>query len=534
MSTALLSSASFDNSSKSLSRPAALSHVQRSLSEASYQTTMTAAIAEERFTGSQPLAAKVVQPLNASPTRAAQEQPAQTQSVSMGNNIFVSEKREEWIVKVLNALLDAYPRAIRSGSEGGRMPLHFAAAGRATPRVISTLITAYPDAAKHRTKDGSLPIHLCAHWGISHSNVVVIMLKSYPDSTYGRNRWERTPLEEALCMAGENGRAHQAALVRALRKHHSFWTRPEGVLLHEAHSTKRKGTHRLVDTDETLASMEDSMNGDDDDGPFILSPFGAMCGHIDQVAETLSPSTTDLPTLIRASEWDSAVERLQLFPGEARLNLKVPTRGGFTSTQGFSPLHYACERRPPKDFLSLLISVYPEAVVRKSMPGGKLPLHIACTWHAPKSSIDVLLSADRRTSRIPDDLGNLPIHAACFAGASAPVIEKLLKAYPKAVLSRTNQGSLPEEITKRLKHDNRLSALALLSLCKEEVDTKRKMKHRRHLSEGHGPNSRGSTRTNERATGFDPSSYDVDNFQSNEVEVSYTNENEAKKELMWI
>lgn len=532
MSSALPSSSSFDTSSKSLSRPAALSHNQRSLSEATadtYQTTMTAAIAEERFTGSQPLAARVVQPLNASPSKAAREQPTQTQSVSMGNNIFVSEKREEWIVKVLNALLDAYPRAIRSGSEGGRMPLHFACAGRATPRVISTLITAYPDAAKHRTKDGSLPIHLCAHWGISHSNVVVIMLKSYPDSTYGRNRWERTPLEEALCMAGENGRPHQAALVRALRKHHSFWTRPEGVLLHEAHSSTRKGTRRLVDTDATLDGMEDSMNGDDDDGPFLLNTFGAMCGSFDQVEEPLSPSTTDLPTLIRASKWDLAVQRLQLFPGEARLNLRVPTRGGFTSTQGFSPLHYACERRPPKEFVSLLASLYPEAVVRKAMPGGKLPLHIACTWHAPKETISALLAVDRRTSRIPDDLGNLPIHAACFAGASAPVIEKLLKAYPKAVLSRTNQGSLPEEITKRLKHDNRLSALALLSLCKEEVDTKRKMKHRRHLSEGYGPTSRESG-----LSGFDPSSYDVDNYQSNEVEISYSNENEAKKELMWI
>jgi hypothetical protein len=236
---------------------------------------MTAAIAEEKFTG-EDQNGQVLQrstgrershlAVLTQPAAVRQEQAEQqTQSVSMGNNIFVSEKREEWAVKVLNALLDAYPRAIRSGSEGGRLPLHFAAAGRATPRVISTLITAYPEAAKHRTKDGCLPIHLCAHWGISHSNVVVIMLKSYPDSTYGRNRWERTPLEEALCLAGENGRPHQAALVRALRKHHSFWTRPEGVLFQTAHpSSPRKAKHHIVDIDETVDSMEDSMHGDGD------------------------------------------------------------------------------------------------------------------------------------------------------------------------------------------------------------------------------------------------------------------------------
>ena len=271
MSSALPSPASSpERSGNALARPAALTHNQRSMSEATadtYRTTMTAAIAEEKYPSDR--GSKLMPPQNVSKCVAALGQPAQIQSVSMGSNIFVSEKREEWIMKVLNALLDAYPRAIRSGSEGGRMPLHFATAGRATPRVISTLITAYPDAAKHRTKDGSLPIHLCAHWGISHSDVVVIMLKSYPDSTYGRNRWERTPLEEALCMAGENGRPHQAALVRALRKHHSFWTRPEGVLFHQAHSSQRNATHHIVDIDATLDSMEDSMNGDDDDHLFV-------------------------------------------------------------------------------------------------------------------------------------------------------------------------------------------------------------------------------------------------------------------------
>ena len=121
----------------------------------------------------------------------------------MGSNILISEKREEWAVRVLNALLDAFPRGIRMDSEGGRLPLHTACAGRATPRVISTLITAYPAAARHRNKDGFLPLHLTAHWGISHPNVAISLLKAYPDATYGRNRWERTPLEEALCMAGK-------------------------------------------------------------------------------------------------------------------------------------------------------------------------------------------------------------------------------------------------------------------------------------------------------------------------------------------
>jgi hypothetical protein len=182
-----------------------------------------------------------------------------TMSVSMGNNILISEKREEWAVKVLNALLDAYPKGIRMDSEGGRLPLHTACAGRATPRVVSTLLTAYPAAARHRNKDGFLPLHLAAHWGISHPNVVIALLRTYPDATFGRNRWERTPLEEALCMAGENGRPHQAALVRSLRKHPSYWTQP--VDLFNAASPRRMGNN-VVDIDETLPSNEDESTED--------------------------------------------------------------------------------------------------------------------------------------------------------------------------------------------------------------------------------------------------------------------------------
>ena len=182
-------------------------------------------------------------------------------SVSMGNNILISEKREKWAVRILNQLLDAYPKGIRMDSEGGRLPLHTACAGRATPQVVSTLITAYPAAARHRNKDGFLPLHLAAHWGISHPNVAVALLKAYPDATFGRNRWERTPLEEALCMAGENGRPFQAALVRSLRKHPAYWTRPTDLF---KTTSPRSGAARVVDMDETLGSYDEST---EDGGP---------------------------------------------------------------------------------------------------------------------------------------------------------------------------------------------------------------------------------------------------------------------------
>lgn len=252
------------------SRPSAINNNLRSVSESSaqtVQTTMSAGIVEEVVSGNQTDNhkhsdnRKVSKETNGpagsfgtdAPAMTALQPVQPTMSVSMGSNILISEKREEWAVRVLNALLDAFPKGIRMDSEGGRLPLHTACAGRATPRVVSTLLTAYPAAARHRNKDGFLPLHLAAHWGISHPNVAIALLKAYPDATFGRNRWERTPLEEALCMSGENGRPHQAALVRSLRKHPSYWTRPVDLF----QTSPRGGKNRIVDIDDTLPSNED-------------------------------------------------------------------------------------------------------------------------------------------------------------------------------------------------------------------------------------------------------------------------------------
>lgn len=200
--------------------------------------------------------------------------------------------------------------------------------------------------------------------------------------------------------------------------------------------------------------------------------------------EAISPVTLDLPTLIRNQNWDVVLARLEMNPEDAEKHLVVTTRGGFTSTTGFTPLHYACERRPPVEVVNALVAACPRAASTRAMPGGALPLHIACTWYAPVEVVAALLVADRNACRTQDELGNLPLHSACFSGTATQVIETLLRAYPKATLARNHQGSLPEEITSRLKHDNRRSTIALLGLRKEEVLAKREKKHRRNQSDG--------------------------------------------------
>eukprot|EP00529_Nitzschia_sp_RCC80_P002112 CAMPEP_0113504232 /NCGR_PEP_ID=MMETSP0014_2-20120614/34605_1 /TAXON_ID=2857 /ORGANISM="Nitzschia sp." /LENGTH=895 /DNA_ID=CAMNT_0000399327 /DNA_START=53 /DNA_END=2737 /DNA_ORIENTATION=- /assembly_acc=CAM_ASM_000159 len=523
-----------------LDRPAPIS--SRSHSETttgSVQTTMTAAIAEESMTGKQSDFAlknksqdRVSNFLSISSGHSPKSARIQqhhrvrnTQSVSMGStNIFISEKREEWAVRVLDALLDAFPRAIRMDSEGGRLPLHTAAAGRATPRVVNTLVTAYPAATRQRNKDGYLPVSVAAHWGISHPNVVVTLLRAYPDATFGRNRWERTPLEEALCMAGENGRPHQCALVRALRKHPSYWTRPDSALFL---TTTPRNQSRIVDVDETVDSMDDSIEDEDifldrgaSQGPGRFFRRRGGDAPRDR-GEGMSPVTNNLPALIQALSWEGVLQRLKLHPEEAKMSLVVPTKGGFKATADFYPLHFVCERRPPIEVVNALLELCPEAACKRTMPGGALPLHIACTWYADVNVIDAILAVDRTASRTLDELGNLPLHSACFSGTSTSVIESLLYAFPKGVLARNNQGSLAEDIASRLKHPNRVTVLGLLNLCREDVIAKRQQKHRRGRSDGVVAKV-----LNERFN-------EVNDPLAAGVEIAYSGSGDHEKELMW-
>lgn len=424
-------------------------------------------------------------------------------SVAAKHKIVISAVREEMATQVVNALLDAYPKAVRVDSEGGRLPLHTACAGRATPRVVQILVRADPAATRHRNKDGFLPLHLAAHWGVSHPNVAVTLLQSYPDATVGRNRWERTPLEEALSMAGENGRPHQAAVVRALRKHPSYWSRPTNELL-RGERGRGRNKNEPIDMDESLPSNEDTTQEDGREEYvklYLLSPetglstfFHLLCSYFVHFRSSqegfeislpstgimckLSPRlgkskpvsalTANLSTLIQQSQWTAVLERLEAHPLEAEEQLQVMTRGGFLAASGFYPLHYACERQPPLTVVQALIAAHPIAVLTRTMPGGCLPLHIACTWYASEESVQALVSADAGSCQVKDELGNVPLHCACFSGASSSVLEILLRAEPEVVLLRNTQGSRPADITKRLQHGHRRAVLALLTLKKEE------------------------------------------------------------------
>lgn len=397
-------------------------------------------------------------------------------------------EREEYSLRVISALLDAYSKGARVDSEGGRLPLHLACAGRASAIVIWTLLRAYPDAARHRNKEGYLPLHLAAHWGVSHPEIAPALLRAYPDATIGRNRWEQTPLEEALAMGGENGRPHQEALVRALRRHPSYWTRrlrtdgsPPSVPRPSCDGgsdcnkpPKKDPPKNLVDVDETIPDDESS-DQDDEKGKGLLpqtendeadaAPLprhGDGCG----VEETqggfmarISPLNIIRKTHLtvdtkkkkkhtrrrHASPSRDSGNRSSLASvgsaGQSTTNLRSSPQADLPTMiklGSWNSILARCKSHPA-DFADFFPST-----VRGGYPARLSALHLAVERSPPLNVVEALVEVcSDALSRRKNPGGQLPLHAACTWGASPEIISCLLSANSSAAQSPDDLSNLP-------------------------------------------------------------------------------------------
>eukprot|EP01082_Thalassiosira_pseudonana_P010170 g9081.t1 g9081 contig34:802269-804087(-) len=368
-----------------------------------------------------------------------------------------TQRREEYSIRVINALLDALPRGVKTASEGGRLPLHMACFGKATVKVMETILTAYPDAARQRNADGFLPIHIAAHWGVSHPDIAPLLLRAYPDGAVGRNRWERTPIEEALGMAGENGREHQMNVRSAPWRIVDVGGEVPGVGGPERRrvASSRIGGGGAVDVDEVGSSDDES-----DSGGFEVLPQPDPSNNDPEYIRALA-ETADLTLLItKDKNWEAATLRCLRHPKEARELLDVKVKGNYSAK--VTPIHYVLENNPTAHLVKALVEANPSALRHRQEPGGQLPLHAACTWKASAEVINVLLNACPAAAEACDFLESLPPHCACYSGSDTKVVKALLRVYPQGVWPRNHQGSSAVDIVRRLSHPNRKEVLVIL------------------------------------------------------------------------
>jgi ankyrin repeat protein len=79
----------------------------------------------------------------------------------------------------------------------GLYPLHWACSGGAPIEVVDALLQAYPRASRKVDREGSTVLHFACHYGAS-SAVVARLLQEYPKATKKKDKFGRTPLYHAV------------------------------------------------------------------------------------------------------------------------------------------------------------------------------------------------------------------------------------------------------------------------------------------------------------------------------------------------
>ena len=88
------------------------------------------------------------------------------------------------------------PASARAEFSDGKMPLHFAAQYSSSEAVVQALLAAYPKAVKTTTKGGHTPLHIAAQYSSSLA-VVQDLLAAYPEAAKATTKYGNTPASKA-------------------------------------------------------------------------------------------------------------------------------------------------------------------------------------------------------------------------------------------------------------------------------------------------------------------------------------------------
>lgn len=176
-------------------------------------------------------------------------------SSAQGNLALHEACKNQPPIKVVEALLKAFPDAIKTKGRWGYTPLHYACSSGASPEVVARLIKAYPAATRIRDESNDfLPIHLAAKWGAAEE-VIMSILTTYPEGYFLKDTTGKTaiengktlpmPIRESVVRALEHGPMLCAVSKAAMeRLDHEKECSLKGMSdAHSAHVAKLKQRH---------------------------------------------------------------------------------------------------------------------------------------------------------------------------------------------------------------------------------------------------------------------------------------------------
>jgi ankyrin repeat protein len=111
----------------------------------------------------------------------------------LGDNIYV-ESKEQALVPIVQALVNACPDAAKVRNHKGQLPLHKACSGGAPVEVVQCLLDAFPEGFKQEEENGDLPLHVACKYKYVDLEVVRFLVENYPDSISRTDRAGRLPI----------------------------------------------------------------------------------------------------------------------------------------------------------------------------------------------------------------------------------------------------------------------------------------------------------------------------------------------------
>uniref|UniRef100_A0A7S1UR07 Uncharacterized protein n=1 Tax=Grammatophora oceanica TaxID=210454 RepID=A0A7S1UR07_9STRA len=100
-------------------------------------------------------------------------------------------------LKLVTALIDAFPDATKAKGCWGYLPLHYACTSRASKEVVAALLEAHPGGSRtYDDHQGVLPLHLACKWGASRT-VVTSILTKYPEAIFMKDASKKVPMDYA-------------------------------------------------------------------------------------------------------------------------------------------------------------------------------------------------------------------------------------------------------------------------------------------------------------------------------------------------
>ncbi|CAB9504223.1 Ankyrin Repeat [Seminavis robusta] len=312
-------------------------------------------------------------------------------------------------IRIVTFLLDAYPESVFTPDSEGQLALHHSCLWSKSWKVTEFLISRYPETIEHARKDNALPLHLTIQTDGPESTILKL-LERYPKAASIANKDALMPLH-LVCMQKSEIRA---SIVRALLKLHPEAARtvtPEpftSLALHMACQFRAPAgvISMLLDTFPEGVSRKDGYG-------FLPLHYLANC-HNDTIV----------------------LKVFRLFPGAAR---EKGFNGGFA-------LHAALKSKKSEEVIMELLSAYPE-VAKIANNQGRLPLHIALSKKGGYSSACIahILSLNEDASRKcnNDGLAVYPLHLDCMNYEDSSITIKLINLFPEALQVRGERGRLP-------------------------------------------------------------------------------------------